>query len=66
VPKDWIGKTIGEIMPRTKYGIEILAIKRQKEVKALPNAEEVFRTDDKLVAAGTNKNIQKFQKVLNA
>ena len=60
--EQWIGKTIAEIDVRDKYGINILAIKRDNQIHQLPSAKHVFRKDEQLIVA-TNKT--DFDSLLN-
>ena len=56
-PKSFIGKSIKELNIRAKYGIDILSIKSNEKVKAIPNPDHVISENDLLVCAGEIKNI---------
>ncbi len=66
VNKSIAGYTIGGLDIRAKYGINILAIKRDKEIIISPNADEVLHYGDILIAIGADKHINRFEtKILN-
>ncbi|GAG99567.1 unnamed protein product, partial [marine sediment metagenome] len=64
-PKEFAGKSIGEMKLRRKHGINVLAIKRMgedlqsKEVNFSPRATDVIKEEDVLVIMGSNENIDK-------
>src|SRR3989338_1203384 len=57
--KDFVGKTLSELDLRKKYGVAVLAIKRESQMIILPDADEKIRKEDVLLAAGKTKNIRK-------
>lgn len=55
IPKSWIGKSIGKLSVRKKYGVNIVAIKNsldKKEVNIAPEPEYVFKETDIVVLVG--------------
>ena len=60
-PNSFIGKSIGELQIRSKYGVEVISIKKTYEsghqIKAIPRADYVVTKDDRLVVAGEVENI---------
>ncbi|MDX1653175.1 MAG: TrkA family potassium uptake protein [Brumimicrobium sp.] len=75
VPKDYIDKTIGDVELRKKFGVLVLTIIKQSEVKSLlgksrkeskvqgvASAETKMEEDDILVLFGRDKNLKKFLK----
>lgn len=60
IPRGWVGKSILDIGPRNKYGINILTVKNADgTVLGNPTAEYAFIQGDKIVVFGeTNKIIQ--------
>ena len=46
-PKSWAGKTIREKDVRSKYSINILAVKRDGEITPLPSADHLFDTEER-------------------
>ncbi len=57
--KEFIGKTLSELDLRKKYGVAVLAIKRESQMIILPDADEKIRKEDVLLAAGKTKNIRR-------
>lgn len=70
-----IGRTINELNLRTKYGINVLIVKRkvfevgekteetlEKEVKVLPTSDYKIQERDVLVVVGNSKDIEFFEK----
>ncbi len=66
-PKDFIGKTLKALNIRTKYQLNIVAIKRKNAkgeeiANVVPVAEEKIREGDRLLVAGANEAIEKLKK----
>lgn len=59
VPEKWFGKTVIEADVRKKYGINIMAIKRNGEMALNFSPQTCFRRDDTILVLGDTKNIQK-------
>jgi trk system potassium uptake protein len=57
--KVFIGKTLNELDLRRKHQVAVLAIKRDQHLIILPEAEEVVKRDDVLLAVGKTKNIHR-------
>ena len=55
---EWKGKTIRELNMRDKYGINIIAIERDKKITITPGADFILHQKDILVVVGSNKKIQ--------
>lgn len=45
----WLNKSISEVAVREKYGINILAIKKNDKVHPFPSAKYVFKNDEQLI-----------------
>lgn len=61
IPTAWVGKTIGELAIRAKYGVNVLAIKKETGINASPNADARFHEKDIAAVMGKNcylKNLQ--------
>ncbi|MBQ3887885.1 MAG: TrkA family potassium uptake protein [Clostridia bacterium] len=58
VPKDWYGKTLPQIDIRKKYKVNILTVKRKKEV-FIPSSDTVIQPDDIVFVIGEIRDIQK-------
>ena len=59
VPKNWIGKTIGEIDIRKKYNINIIAIKTNGKINAVITPETMLSQNMSLLVLGEYKFIKK-------
>ncbi len=59
LPKDWIGKSIREIDIRKRFGINIMALKKDGEMDLTPSPEDVFEENQTLLVLGEHKAIQK-------
>jgi len=51
------GKSLAELDLRGKYGVTVLAIRRESAVMANPSGDETLRTDDICVLMGTSENL---------
>ncbi len=59
VPKEWIGKSIGQIDIRKRYGINIMAIKQYGEMNLSVKPEAVLSDSMTLLVLGEQKVMQK-------
>ena len=60
-PKEWYGKSMKELSLRSKYGINVMAIKRNNEVNISPDADDVINKDDIEVALGSAEDLTKLE-----
>lgn len=60
VPGEWYQKTLSEVNPRNKYGLNVLIIKRDKHIIASPVADYVFQEQDHMVVFGNKDEILDF------
>jgi trk system potassium uptake protein TrkA len=62
-PASFMGKTIGELHLRTKYHIEVIAVREMlpERLTMVPRAEFVMKDSDVLVVIGKEKDIQKIK-----
>ncbi len=63
VPKDWIGKTIGEIDIRKKYGINILGIKDGEKLNVNVSPSQILSLELSLLVIGDYKELKKCFKI---
>jgi trk system potassium uptake protein len=56
------GSTVIELDIRAKYGVNIVAIKRGKQILVSPQAIEKIRRDDVLIVIGSDADIHRFEK----
>lgn len=59
VPKEWAGKTVGQLNIRTQYGINIMSVKHGGKMELAVNAGTVFAGEDTLMVLGKYKDLQK-------
>jgi trk system potassium uptake protein TrkA len=62
-PASFMGKTIGELHLRTRYHIEVIAVRETlpERLTMVPRAEFVIKDSDVLVVIGKEKDIQKIK-----
>ena len=63
IPKEWIGKTIGEIDIRKRYGINILGIKDKNKLSVDVTPSQVLNSELSLLVIGDYKRLQKCFKI---
>jgi trk system potassium uptake protein TrkA len=56
---EFADKTLSELDLRNKYGINVLAIKRDNSFNISPQAKDVIKKDDLLIVIGETKKINK-------
>ena len=59
VPENWIGKTVGELDIRRKYGINILGVKRSGKTDVSITTDTVLSREITILALGEYKALQK-------
>lgn len=60
VPDEWLGRSVGELDIRRRYNINILAVKKEREVSVAISVDTVLEADSTLLVLGDYKAIQKF------
>ena len=60
IPDEWIGRSVGELDIRRRYNINILAVKKEREVSVTISVDTVLEADSSLLVLGDYKAIQKF------
>lgn len=58
---EWIGKSLSELKLRKKYGINVMAIKREDEINISPSADDLLDAKDIIVAIGSSKELSKVE-----
>lgn len=58
----WIGKDLGQLGMRVKYGINVLAIKNGDDVNASPEATTIIREDDTLLVMCAEKTLRMLER----
>ncbi len=59
IPKDWLGKTVGELEIRKKFNINIMALKENNNLTMNISAETVLTPGNTMLVLGRNRDIQK-------
>lgn len=58
-PRKFIGKSLGELDLRAKYGLSVMAIKNEDKVNVAPGADARIKETDILVVVSSNKAIER-------
>ncbi len=58
VPTGWVGKSIGDLAIRTRYHINLIAIKTDKGIDVIPQADTVFQKEDIIAIVGKNSDLK--------
>ncbi|MFD2924698.1 potassium channel family protein [Halobacillus naozhouensis] len=61
IGKSMIGQSLADLDVRANYGINILAIKREKEIDVSPEADKVLGEGDLMVIMGAEADIKRFR-----
>ena len=59
VPRDWVGKTVGEIDIRKRYGINIMAVKEAGRMNLTITPETVLSSHRTMLVLGERRAIQR-------
>ena len=59
VPRDWAGRTIGNIDIRKKYNINIMGIKKNGKLMLALSPDTALESDQTMLVLGTTKDLQK-------
>lgn len=58
---EWIGKTLLQLNIRSRFGLNVMAIKQGAEINISPMANDIIEKDDVLIVVGHNKAFKKLQ-----
>lgn len=61
-PAAWVGKSVLELNIRARYGISVLATKREDRAKMLNNPNYVFNSVDSLMVMGSEEDIRRIDR----
>jgi len=64
VSKPFVGKSLGELDLRSKFGVTVMAIRRKEEINISPGAADVLRAGDIMVVIGHNDSLRRLESVL--
>ncbi len=59
IPESWLGRTVGELDVRRKYGISVLGVKKRGKLKLTITPDVPLERDETLLVLGESKAIQK-------
>ncbi len=59
MPESWIGRSVGQIDIRRKYGINIMGVKRDGKLELTITPDTLFSGDDSILVLGKYKDLQK-------
>ena len=59
VPDEWLGRSVGELDIRRRYNINILAVKKEREVSVAISVDTVLEADSTLLVLGDYRAIRK-------
>jgi len=60
--KEWNGKSLKDINMRSKYGVNVIAVKHGKDIKVSPKGDSVIHEGDILVVIGSKEDIERLEK----
>lgn len=60
IPDSWVGHSMVDLGVRQRYHLNILAIRRNGNVEAMPGPSCQFRPGDRIILLGSDKDVQKF------
>lgn len=63
LPESWIGKTVGKIDIRKKYGINIMGVRRNGKLNLSVTTETHLMENDTILVLGQYRNLQKCFKI---
>ena len=58
----WVGKDLGQLAMRAKYGINVLAIKNGDNINAAPEATTIIREDDIMLVMCAEKTLRMLER----
>ena len=59
VPDAWVGQTVGALDVRRKFGLNVLAVKRQGKLNANVTSDTMLLHDETVLVLGSNQAIQR-------
>ncbi|MBU3160511.1 TrkA family potassium uptake protein [Clostridium frigoris] len=63
-PVEWNGKTLRELNIRAKYGISVMAIKRNNDIDISPSADNIIEPGDIIVAIGSIQELNTLENLV--
>lgn len=62
IPESWIGHTVVDLQVRQRYHLNLLAVRKDGQVEAMPGLTHRFSRDERVILLGNKKDVQKFLK----
>lgn len=62
-PESWVGHTILKLNVRDKHGVNVIAVKKGRQIKVAPGAQYIIEQGDILVLIGEAHNIEKVERL---
>ena len=63
-PVEWHGKTLRELNIRARYGISVMAIKRNNDIDISPSADNIIEPGDIIVAIGSIQELNTLENLV--
>ena len=58
IPKEWIGRSLAQIDVRNRYGVSIIAVRRDGHVSVNIDPSEPFHKEDSIYLLGDDKSLE--------
>lgn len=59
LPESWIGKSLAEMNVRTRYGLSVIAVRRDGQVSVQMNPSAPFMKGDSIYVLGDNRSLER-------
>lgn len=60
---EWYNKSLRELNMRAKFGINVMAIKKDKDINISPKADDIIEEGDVLIVVGSNEDLKKLERI---
>jgi len=60
---EWENKSLLELDLRKKYGVNVIAIKKNREINGSPQGTDIIEKDDTLIVAGSKDSIARLESI---
>ncbi len=62
-PKSWVGKSLVDLDLRSRFNLNVVAIKTKEDVFTVPGGTDVFQEGDVVVLIGNTRSIERVEKM---
>jgi trk system potassium uptake protein TrkA len=62
-PKSWVGKSLIDLDLRSRFNLNVVAIKTKEDVFTVPGGADVFQEGDVVVLIGNTRSIERVEKM---